>query len=362
MPTGISTHFFLGANSPTGFYSLYDWLIDLEAAQDVYILKGGAGCGKSSFMRYIAAKMIDCGADVEYIHCSSDPDSLDGIVIAQLGTAFVDGTSPHVVEPKYPAVVESYINLGDYYNREALKLVRNEIIDATTAYKAGFPAAYRCLSAARSLSDECYAIASGAVDFRRLAKRCKGISQREFKKTGRTGGNITKRFLSAVTPNGYMCDFTTVDTMCSRVYELASNYGLARFMMSAFQKAAVENGYDVIACYDPLYPDESPEHVLIPELKLGFVTSTGMIPYGGSPYRRILLDNMIDKSQMKATKTRLRFSRKMVKSLIDEAVSSLALSKSHHDKLEAIYNPFVDFDGIYELADKMSWELMARLS
>ena len=39
--------YFLGANSPNGFYSLYDQLIDLESAQAVYLLKGGPGCGKS---------------------------------------------------------------------------------------------------------------------------------------------------------------------------------------------------------------------------------------------------------------------------------------------------------------------------
>lgn len=46
--------YFLGANSPNGFYSLYDQLIDLESAQAVYLLKGGPGCGKSSFMRRVA--------------------------------------------------------------------------------------------------------------------------------------------------------------------------------------------------------------------------------------------------------------------------------------------------------------------
>ena len=40
--------YFLGANSPSGFYSLYDQLISPEEARAVYILKGGPGCGKST--------------------------------------------------------------------------------------------------------------------------------------------------------------------------------------------------------------------------------------------------------------------------------------------------------------------------
>ena len=35
--------FYLGANSPTGFYSLYDQLLEPEQAETIYILKGGPG-------------------------------------------------------------------------------------------------------------------------------------------------------------------------------------------------------------------------------------------------------------------------------------------------------------------------------
>ena len=62
--------FYLGANSPTGFYSLYDQLLEPEQAETIYILKGGPGCGKSSLMRRVAQAMEEKGASVEYIACS----------------------------------------------------------------------------------------------------------------------------------------------------------------------------------------------------------------------------------------------------------------------------------------------------
>ena len=49
--------FFLGANTPSGFYSLYDQMLEPEKAQRVFLLKGGAGCGKSSLMRRVAEKL-----------------------------------------------------------------------------------------------------------------------------------------------------------------------------------------------------------------------------------------------------------------------------------------------------------------
>lgn len=112
--------YFLGANSPTGFYSLYPELIQPERARTIYILKGGPGCGKSTLMRRVGARMEEEGLDTEYILCSGDPDSLDALLLPQLGVALVDGTAPHVVEPKYPGVVDRYVNMGDCYDKEGV--------------------------------------------------------------------------------------------------------------------------------------------------------------------------------------------------------------------------------------------------
>ena len=89
--------YFLGANSPSGFYSLYDQLISPEEARAVYILKGGPGCGKSTLMRRVAAQAEEAGLDTEYILCSGDPDSLDAVVLPAKGVAIVDGTAPQGV-------------------------------------------------------------------------------------------------------------------------------------------------------------------------------------------------------------------------------------------------------------------------
>ena len=89
--------YFLGANSPTGFYSLYDHLLPPEQARAIYILKGGPGCGKSTLMRQVAAWAQEAGLETEYILCSGDPDSLDAVVFPDKAAAIVDGTAPQGV-------------------------------------------------------------------------------------------------------------------------------------------------------------------------------------------------------------------------------------------------------------------------
>ena len=93
------TNFFVGANSGVGFQNLFGQIMDLEQAYDFILLKGGPGVGKNTFMREIGRVMEEAGTRVEYLWCSGDPDSLDGVVLPELRCAVADGTSPHGTAP-----------------------------------------------------------------------------------------------------------------------------------------------------------------------------------------------------------------------------------------------------------------------
>lgn len=95
----IVTNFFAGANSGEGFQNLFSQVVDLEDTYDLMVLKGGPGVGKNTFMREIGRTMETAGTPVEYLWCSGDPDSLDGVVLPELRCAVVDGTSPHAAAP-----------------------------------------------------------------------------------------------------------------------------------------------------------------------------------------------------------------------------------------------------------------------
>lgn len=349
--------FFLGANSPQGFYSLYDQLINPDQANAIYILKGGAGCGKSSLMRRIGQKAEDIGEQVEYIHCSGDPDSLDAVIFPTYKTAIVDGTAPHVVEPKYPGVVESYVNLGDCYDREGLQGIRKEVMGCMTGYKDCYKRAYRCLSAAAEIMKDVRSLLTTETLEQKAAKRAKGILSREIRSEGHGSGLVVQRFLSAITHQGILNYYTTADALCKRVYVLEDSYGLSHTILTHLLTHATTAGYDVIACPSPLFPDQL-AHLIIPELSLAFLSASPTALYHKRPYRRIRLDAMIDTELAHRNKARLRFSRKVSSALIDEAVDSLAQAKAMHDELEALYNPYVDFERVYRTADDLSQKIL----
>ena len=86
--------YFLGGNTPSGFYSLYHQLSDPERFRALYIIKSGPGSGKSSLMRRAGQRARAAGLKTEEVLCSGDPDSLDALILPQLGAAIVDGTAP----------------------------------------------------------------------------------------------------------------------------------------------------------------------------------------------------------------------------------------------------------------------------
>ncbi len=87
---------------------MFHHMIEPDATR-IFVIKGGPGVGKSTFMKWIENEMVNQGFDVEEHHCSSDPDSLDGLVIPSIGVALLDGTAPHIVDPKNPGVCDETI-------------------------------------------------------------------------------------------------------------------------------------------------------------------------------------------------------------------------------------------------------------
>ena len=352
------TQFLLGANSPAGFYSLYDELIDRDSARSVYILKGGPGCGKSSLMRRVARHAQAAGLSVQYILCSGDPDSLDAVVLPELNAALVDGTAPHIVEPACPGVVDRYVDLGRHYDADALQPLRADILARMEENRAAYRRCYRCLAAAGALESDGRELLLSPELTARLTKRAQGIIGRELKRGGGQEGRVTQRFLSAVTCRGQITLWETVDALCSRVYELCDSYGMAHELLSPIAAAACARGYDAIVCPSPLAPDRM-EHLLIPALGLAFVRSAGAQTYPGRPCRRLRLDRLLASSEVfRRSRSRLRFSRRVSSALLDEAVQALAQAKAAHDALEALYNPYVDFEGVRADADALAARLI----
>lgn len=179
--------FFGAANGYSGFRSNFDRIFAYPKVEKLFIIKGGPGTGKSTLMRKIEQRYRD-RFDTTVILCSSDPASLDGVLISagDRTVGIIDGTAPHVMEAKYPGAVEELIDLGEAFDIRALVKNKTEIITEADTKKRHYIRAYNSLRLAGEIhgyirdnlfNKECYSeaerlLSSVIEDEKTDEKRC----------------------------------------------------------------------------------------------------------------------------------------------------------------------------------------------
>ena len=113
--------FFLGANTPRGFLSLFPCLAE-EPGLRLSPLKTGPGCGKSTFLRSVAD--WEEPRRTELFYCSSDPSSLDGVLLHSRNLAVLDGTAPHLYDPPLPGAQGEYLLFPPFLDAAGLAAKR----------------------------------------------------------------------------------------------------------------------------------------------------------------------------------------------------------------------------------------------
>ena len=325
---------FLGANTDSGFRSLYEEAIDRLALKRLYVIKGSAGCGKSGLMKRVADRAVGAGEDIVRVLCSGDPDSLDGLILPGRGTAFFDGTAPHVLEPTMTGQTGFYIDLSRFYTSPAEGLESRY-----AAYREHYRKAYCYLSAAGKVeeAERCSTETRDAI-----RRRAYALAERTLGRA-RGRGRILRCYTDAFTCQGHLSLEKSRRTLAPALISLCGSAERRDLFMQAFLQAAIERRMDVILC-----PDACEHlriaHLLLPELGLGITSGQGD--------RRIHLEKLGPLSSS-AEKARARTLEELRTALLSEAQAELALAKADHDRLEAAVKPHIDFAGVTELTEEI---------
>ena len=275
--------FFLGSCTPRGFSTFASELAEECGAVDY--IKGGSGCGKSTFLRRIADEAAARGLEVWRFLCSSDPQSLDAVVLPSLGRGWVDATAPHVLEPTLCAGREGYVDFGAFYDRAGIARVEPELRRRKRENAAQYPLVTACLAAADRLLDPARAMWEEPRCRRDLEELAGCLALTALRPSGRQG-RVRRRFLSAVTPEGLSFCTETAAAVCGRVYVLEDSYGLAPALLQRVLEQALQLGQTCLVCYTPLQPDGAPAHLLVPGAGAAFVRAVRTSPMRASAAAR----------------------------------------------------------------------------
>ena len=349
--------FFLAANSGEGFRSYFNESY-VPGSWRAYIIKGGPGTGKSSFMKFMAAKAMDRGLKVVLCPCSSDPDSLDGVIIEELKTVFLDGTAPHVVEPRVPGACENIIDLGQFWDSEMLKKNADKIIEAANVNSRLHKTAAAYLSAAGEVIYDNLKLSKAFTDRANALRLAFRLSKKYLPEKSEKNESEFVRFLGGITPKGVVDFKKTVTEHYGNIIIIEDKFGgAAGEIMKYLRASAKEKGYGIITLKSPFLPDELIDHILIPELSLAFVTENEYTKFD-LPMRRIHARRFTKKAIEKKCRGRLLFNRKIGKQLLLGAAATLKSAKDSHDILEKYYIEAMDFPAISKFAIKTADKLL----
>ena len=334
---GQTTHFFLGANSADGFMSLYQELAQNPAVY-VYFLKGGPGGGKSTFMGAIGEKAQSLGQNVEYILCSGDPDSLDGVYLPDMGMAWLDATAPHALEPAPYGVQGEYLHLGQFCHADRLPAHEEEIRRIIADYQQQYRYGYAYLAAAGKLKRA--SLYADPRDFTSslVRKRAQSKFNRLSQARSRTEvqSQPVRRFLRAVSSKGEYSYPSVLDVLCEQLCVLESQYGLDQIYFRELMDLSRENDLPYIQCLHPLCP-ELTEALVYPALGYGVITAEALPDFAGT-VRTVHLDTYLTTTDKKARKQ----LDKQLAGLVDSACLHLQKGNAIHDRLEQHYHPALD--------------------
>ena len=292
----------------------------------------------------MANSLLELGYDVELFHCSSDPESLDGMAAPELQAAIVDGTAPHIVDPRYPGAVDEIIYLGDYWDESAIRRFRHEIINASKQASRNFSGAYRFLRTAGDVLDDWSEANAEALDWGK-ANRAASRAIREV--LGSVGerdtavpGRIRELFASGTTPDGFVNYVDTLVSPCPNVFVVVGGPGTGKStLLRRLAEEAVRRGLDVELLHCSLNA-ASLEHVVLPQIGTAITSSVEPHEWQVRPTDHVIdMNTCLDPDVVQANSSIIQYDRKLMKEAMDRAVHFLKLARECHRRLESCLHP-----------------------
>lgn len=355
----LSPEFFLASNTTSGFFSVFNTLYNPKKGWFCYILKGGPGTGKSTIMKQIGKEAVKKGIKVELIHCSSDPDSLDAVIIPKLKIAVADGTAPHIIDPTYPGAADIIVNLGDAWNKKNLLKSRDEIQSLCEQNSFYHSQSTKYLKAFGHAFNEVSDIIKESINYESLNTYCQKLSKKLFKKQkiGSKKSFENTRLISAITPKGYVSFNNTIVGMSRKLFLIEDEFGIVgSYIIKKMKKYALDLAFNVISCPSPFLPEKNMNALFIPELEIGFaVKNSKEISQIDKNFifKKITTKRFLIKDKISCKKNLLKFHKKFCQETLNESIKNLNKALSIHDDLEKIYIKNMNYSKINKITDKL---------
>ena len=331
-------NYFAAANGYNGFRSYFGEIFKSEKFKRIYVLKGGPGTGKSSLMKRIAKESLKHGANHDKIYCSSDPRSLDGVIVhTQSGDcAIIDGTAPHERDAIIPGAIDTIINIGDNFNNAILRERRNEILRHTKDKKDAYINAYTLLKSAGAIAERINRILKESL----LIKEAEALAESLLHDVEADDSKSSIALIHAFCKDG-KCQVDNFSYPQKRV-KIDGSYGEEYIFLNIIRDKSRQNPLSI--SYDPL-DEKSPDGLLVGDTFF-YASET--------PSSRCIntADLLIDfPREMISALHRMRAT------LLSEAQMHFNSASKSHFMLESLYSDAVNFERNDMICDQIIKEI-----
>ncbi len=335
----INTNFenasFVGMNTANGFVGLYKQLFRESELKRLYIIKGSAGCGKSTMMRRVSEVFKDKGYKIESYLCSSDPYSLDAVSIDS-AVVILDGTAPHNFEMQYPIAASEIINLTNFTRSDFIKRKREEIIHLSNAKSDAFVNIYKHLKIMNELYKDSISSVLPAIDEKKISDSVERLFKSALKKNEKGNGNMT--VIKSVGMRGNV----RLDTLekAATVKVIIRDVGLSAYIyMDHLEKALKSRGISYTISPDPITGKISDIFVLGCNVLFSISETDDSDKY-------INMSRFIIKDKFSDIKGVLKLNHKCIGTVKASLEENIKLAQACHFKLEDIYGKAMNFEAV----------------
>lgn len=345
--------YFASSNSAEDFKNLYGEVF--ARADRLYVIKGGPGTGKSSFIKKCAATAEKDGAKIEYYYCSSDTLSLDGVLIFRENEVIgiLDGTAPHVWEPSYLGAKEEMINLGQFWNSSLLREQKNEIISLNNKKSSAFRRAYSYLRSCGNLRAVTDSLLKKAVDLQKLRSAAERLARSLEIDSGKM---IALPVITRAVSMTGMVRLDTFEENSKKLWHIGDFYGVGEWFLQELFSSLAGYRADIRVSYDPINPNHI-DGIFIENNACAFVLSRPEVR--GEEEREesdgdkfINPKRFIHTEKLREIRGELRYTARLYQDCLDGALHALAEAKVYHFLLEDIYKHTMHFGALTEFSNK----------
>lgn len=334
--------YYAAANGYSGFRDYFAKIFNPVNYEKLYVLKGGPGTGKSSLMKSVLREFQEKGYECEAIFCSSDPKSLDGVIVKHRNktVGILDGTSPHQTDPKVPGAIDEIINLGALWNDKKLISERERITKINKKKSKHYAEAYEYLWLAGSFSEKIK---------KAVFESYTGIDQEQINDIlfdiphKNIGRNEETKLLSSFSKYGYVQK--SLRNLYPKGICINGVYGSEYIFMENLLNEARRRDTDIIRFPSP-FSDGLTEAIY-------FKVSDTVVSTNTDYPNVIDSSRFLDMRIINETEEKLNFYFNSREQLLARAKNEFSLASDAHFALERIYTEAMDFSKIDILTESL---------